>query len=88
MELDGHPSSLKNHLICFLNCLRGGFLRLELDVPKSFAKATRVSHNTRVRDPAVVAELSLELLGGDFEEEVADVENVARRLFARLARLI
>lgn len=77
MKLHRHAPPLENLLVQLPDRLIRRFLRGELHVPEPLTQPAAVGYNAGIGDLAEFRELGFELRGGDFEEEVADVEDAA-----------
>ena len=76
MVLHRQSPTLEHLLVECLEGLVGLLLGGKLDVCKALAQSPVVGDDSAVRDLSVLGELGLELRGGDFEEKVADIENL------------
>lgn len=75
MRLYHHPSALKHALVHLLDSfLRIGW-RLKLQISKSLAQTARVGDDACIGDVAELGKVRLQAVCGDFEEQIADVED-------------
>ena len=75
MILHRHAPTLENLLIRLPHRTIRGLLIRKLDISETLAQAADVGDDAGVGDGAEAGEFRFELGRGDFEEEVADVED-------------